>query len=97
MVSLLLLYTYTLLAFTHPYASHTYLHIHTHTCTHTHTQGDQEECLQKASLLIEIHLRDLRTQKQLRTRADMAAQRVSPCHLQTTFKGEEGFSVLWTP
>ena len=46
-------------------------------------QASSEESMHKASLLIDMHLRDLRTQKQLMDRAGAVAQRVSPsfCHL----------------
>ena len=40
------------------------------------SQADGESCLERASLLIEIHLRDLSTQKALLTRNEMVAQRV---------------------
>lgn len=46
-------------------------------CLLVHTQADSESCLERASLLIEIHLRDLTTQKALLTRNEMVAQRVS--------------------
>ena len=40
--------------------------------------ASSEESMDKASLLIDMHLRDLRTHKQLMDRADAVAQRVSP-------------------
>ena len=47
-------------------------------------QANSEEVMDRASLLIDMHLRDLRTQKQLMDRADAAAQRVSSPPLPTT-------------
>ena len=40
-------------------------------------QADSESCLERASLLIEIHLKDLATHKALLTRNEMVAHRVS--------------------
>ena len=40
------------------------------------SQADGESCLERAELLIEIHLRDITTQKSLLTRNEMVAQRV---------------------
>ncbi len=41
------------------------------------SQAMDDQCLSRADLLIEMHLRDLRTQKSLLSKNEMAAQRVS--------------------
>ena len=43
----------------------------------THTQSDNEMCMDRAFLLIDIHLKDLGIQRSLLTRNEMVAQRVS--------------------
>ena len=42
-------------------------------------QASTESCLERADLLSEMHLRDLRTQKSLLSKNEIAAQRVSYC------------------
>jgi len=71
------------------YTIHTHAHTHTctlthtpHTHTHTHTyihtrKSDNEMSMDRAFLLIDIHLKDLGIQKSLLTRNEMVAQRVS--------------------
>ena len=66
--------------------THTHMLIYTHTHTHTHThkhiyihtrKSDNEMTMDRAFLLIDIHLKDLGIQKSLLTRNEMVAQRVS--------------------